>query len=413
MSGTAVVVGSSVAGVRAAQALRGEGYEGRIVLLGAEREQPYDKPPLSKQRLTGEWGTERMALLNPSEAAAAGIEVALGVAAESLDPAGRRIALADGSHLGYDACVIATGARARPSPWPVASGVHVVRSLADSQGLRADLLRGGPLVVVGGGFIGAEVASAARRLGCAVTIVDPQPVPAERAVGRAVGSLLAGLHHRHGVTTRFGTGVESVTGVAGDLCVSLTDGGELHAATAVVGIGAVPNDGWLASSGLLVDDGVVCDEFCRARDAPGVFAAGDVARWFHPGHGDHVRVEHWTNAVDQAATVAHNIAHPGDLRPYAPVEYVWSDQYDWKIQIVGVPSRATHHTVIGRLEGASARGAALYADDSGGLSAAVTVNWPRALLGCRRLVAAGAGFDQATTRIDQLAARPPRTAGAA
>jgi phthalate 3,4-dioxygenase ferredoxin reductase subunit len=413
MSGAAVVVGSSVAGVRTAQALRSEGFEGRVVLVGAEPDLPYDKPPLSKQFLSGLWESERVALLARPEAAASGIELRLGAAAERLDPAGRRLALTDGSTLDYDVCVIATGAAARPSPWPTASGVHVVRTLGDSAALREDLRRGGPVVIVGGGFIGAEVAATARHLGCSVTIVDPLVVPMGRVLGPEVGALFADPHRRHGVTTCFGAGVESVTGESGDLRVELTDGSVLPAATVVVGIGAVPNDEWLASSGLLLDDGVVCDEFCRAVDAPDVFAAGDVARWRHPGRGEYVRVEHWTNAVDQAARVAHNIVHPHDMKPYAPVEYVWSDQYDWKIQIVGTPARATRHVLIGRLEGPSARGAALYGDDSGLLRAAVTVNWPRALVECRRLVAAGAGLDAATARIEQLAARPARSAGAA
>jgi phthalate 3,4-dioxygenase ferredoxin reductase subunit len=412
MSRTAVVVGSSVAGVRTVQALRTEGFDGTVVLVGEESELPYDKPPLSKQFLAGERETAQISLLTEADAAALNVQLRLGTAAEHLDIADRRVVLADGAELSYDVCVIATGAAARPSPWGARSGVHVVRGIGDSRDLREDLRRGGAVVVVGGGFIGAEVAATARRLGCTVTIVDPLPAPAARVLGSEVGALFADLHTRHGVATRFGTGVESIRGESGALEVRLTDGSLLRAATVVVGIGAVPNDRWLTSSGLLVDNGVVCDEFCRAVNSTDVFAVGDVARWLHRGHDEHVRVEHWTNAVEGAACVAHNIAHPGDLREYRPVEYVWSDQYDWKIQIVGRPATATEHRIIGDFEADRPRAAALCAGPTGRLTAAVTVNWPRALVECRRLVAAEADFDDAITRLDRLAAAPMRAAGA-
>jgi NADPH-dependent 2,4-dienoyl-CoA reductase/sulfur reductase-like enzyme len=408
---TVVVVGSSIGGVRTAQALRSEGFAGRVVLVGEERRLPYDKPPLSKQYLAGSWDAERVALLTGAAADRARIELRLGVAAQRLDVAGRQVVLADGERLDYDAVVIATGAAARPSPWAARSGVHVLRTLGDSESLQADLRRDGHVVVVGGGFIGAEVAATARSMGREVTVVDPLPVPIGRVVGAEVGAHFAELHHRHGVATRFGTGVESVAGEAGDLRVVLTDGAELSAATVVVGIGATPNDGWLADSGLLVDDGVVCDEFSRAVDIPAVFAVGDVARWFHPDHGEHTRVEHWTNAVDQAACVAHNIAHPDDLHAHRPVEYVWSDQYDWKIQIVGRPRRATEHHLVGDPAGDRPRFAALYRGREERLGAAVTVNWPKALVTCRRLVGAGTTFADAVTQLHALAAVPARPAG--
>ncbi|WP_255951189.1 NAD(P)/FAD-dependent oxidoreductase [Streptomyces odontomachi] len=417
--GTVVIVGSSIAGVRAAQALRTEGHQGRIVLVGAESELPYDKPPLSKQFLSGTRDQAGIGLLTSAEAATAGIALRLGAAATHLDPAAHRVRLADGTELGYDTCVLATGAAARPAPWLTAGGVHVLRTLGDGHALRRDLAQGGTghVVVVGGGFIGAEVAATARRLGHDVTVVDPLPLPMARVLGPEVGAHLAALHRRHGVATRFGTGVRSVTGGTGDLRVELADGTVLAARTVVVGIGAVPNDTWLASSGLRLDDGVLCDAYCRARGVPDVFAAGDVARWYHPGHGAHVRVEHWTNAVEQAAQVAHNITHPEAMRPYAPVEYVWSDQYDFKIQIVGRPAGPAPDApvpgdpvLIGRWEGEDARAAALYGDADGRLRAAATVNWPRALLDCRRLVAQGADLAAARTRIDRLAEASARPA---
>ncbi len=409
---TVVIVGASVGGVRTAQALRGEGFEGRVVLVGEEARLPYDKPPLSKQFLAGTWDAERVALLTQANADAALIELRLGVAARRLDVARRQAVLADGERLDYGAVVIATGAAARPSPWAARSGVHVVRAFGDSEALRTDLQRDGHVVVVGGGFIGAEVAATARSLGREVTVVDPLPSPIGRVVGAEVGAYFAELHPRHGVNTRFGTGVESVEGEAGALRIQLTDGTELAASTVVVGIGATPNDGWLADSGLLVENGVVCDEFCRAVDAPIVYAVGDVARWFHPDRGEHTRVEHWTNAVDQATCVAHNIAHPDDLRSYRPVEYVWSDQYDWKIQIAGRPSPGAEHRLVGDASAAKPRFAVLYRGADERLGAAVAVNWPKALVTCRRLLAAGGTFADAAVAVDALAAALTRTAPA-
>ncbi len=415
-STTVVIVGASVGGVRTAQALRRESYQGRIVLIGAESELPYDKPPLSKQFLAGLWEAERVGLLTEQAAEQAGIELRLSTVAEHLAVAEHQVVLTDGARMDYDLVVLATGSLARPSPWAAESGVHVLRTIGDSRALADDLAKGGPVVVVGGGFIGAEVAATARALGHEVTIVDPLEVPVGRVLGGEVGALFTDLHHRNGVATHFGSGVESVEGRAGELTVRLTDGQVLSAATVVVGIGARPNDGWLASSGLLVDDGVVCDEFCRAVDAPDVFAVGDVARWMHLGHGESCRVEHWTNAVEQATCVAHNLARPEDLRAYRPVEYVWSDQYDWKIQIVGRPARASQHQLIGYLgrpagpDAAKPRAVALYGDRSGRFTAAAIVNWPKALIASRKMIAAGTGWDEAVTALQQVADTPPSTA---
>lgn len=405
---TVVVIGSSIGGVRAAQALRSEGFDGRIILVGDEIHLPYDKPPLSKQFLAGEWDTDRLVLLTEDAAGREQIELLLGVAASRLDVASKQVHLADGRRLAYDDVVLATGASARPSPWRLESGVHVVRTLRDSCALRAELQREGPVVVVGGGFIGAEVAATARRLGREVTMVDPMATPIGRAVGPEIGRYFTELHHRHAVTTHFGNGVEEITGAAGDLHVQLTDGSRLNAATVIVGIGAIPNVAWLADSGLPIDNGVLCDEYCRAVDAPNVFAIGDVARWFHLGHREHVRVEHWTNAVEQAACAAHNIAHPEELRSYRPVEYLWSDQYDWKIQIVGRPTRGTRHELVGGLSETRPQAAALYGDNQGLLVGAVAVNWPRALAQCRRQITVGAAFDDSIAQTGLLVRVPNR-----
>jgi phthalate 3,4-dioxygenase ferredoxin reductase subunit len=403
-----IVVGASVAGVNSARSLRANGYQGPLLLVGEEPEVPYDKPPLSKDMLAGTRSAQDVRLLTEEAAAEAGIELLLGQRALRLDVAERVVELSDHPPVSFDHLVIATGARPRPAPWAVESGVHLLRTLGDARALRADLERGGPVVVIGGGFIGAEVAATARELGLDVTMVDPLPVPLSRMLGGEVGQWFVDLHRNRGAVTRFGTGVEDVTGRRGALQVRLTSGEVLEAATAVVGIGVIPNDGWLVGSGLAVEDGVVCDQYCRAVGGQGVaFAAGDVARWFRPDHGGRVRVEHWTNAVEQAQYVAHNITHPGDLRAYEPISYVWSDQYDWKIQIAGDPASGVRQLVLGDVAGG--RFAVLYGEESGSFRGSLTVNWPRALIDCRR------ALRRRDTTIDDLAdglrAREPLPAG--
>jgi len=392
---TVVVVGASVAGVAVARGLRAEGYEREIVLLGQEHDWPYDKPPLSKQLLSGEWEAEQTALLSLEQAQELALDVRLGRRAEALDAAAKEVVLGDGSRVAYDACVVATGSSARPSPWPERAGVHVLRTLKDALAIRERFAAGGSVAVVGGGFIGAEVASSARAHGLSVTIVDPLALPMERVVGHATALVFAELAARNGIDLRLGHGVEAINGTAGELTLRLTDGSTVQADTAVVGIGALPNDGWLFSSGLLVENGLVCDELCCAAGADGVFAAGDVARWHHPDEGRLVRVEHWTNAVDQAGCVAHNIAHRDDPRPYAAVPYVWTDQHGWKFQIAGHPESGARHEVVGDLDAERPRAAVLFADAAGVLTGAVTLNWPRALAECRRGIAAGTDADSA------------------
>ncbi|MCI2418359.1 FAD-dependent oxidoreductase [Saccharopolyspora sp. K220] len=393
-----VIVGSSVGGVRTAQALRGAGYDGDVVLVGQERVLPYDKPPLSKSLLAGTNDRAGITLLSESAAAEAGIRLELGCAATRLDLDGSRVELADGRRLEFDDVVIATGARARPSPWGRPPGLHVLRTLDDAEALRADLRRGGPLVVIGAGFIGAEVAATAREIGIEdVSIVDPQPVPMSRALDPAVAARFAALHRERGVATRFGVGVRAIDESGGSLVVRLTDGSALAATTVVVGIGAIPDVEWLRSSGLRIDDGLVCDQYSRALDAPHVHGVGDVARWFHPGHGRLVRVEHWTNAVEQAACVAHNITQSNNPRVHAPVEYVWSDQYDWKFQLAG---RTGNGLAAHFVAGADPRSfAVLYADSDGRLAGAATINWPRALVACRRALHRDAHLDDVRSAV--------------
>jgi phthalate 3,4-dioxygenase ferredoxin reductase component len=379
---TTLVVGASIAGIRCAQALRDGGHAGRLVVIGGEAEEPYDRPPLSKQVLSGAWVPERTRLAR-FEGAFTGIELLLGVRAESLD-------------ISASSITIATGACPVPSPWDDAEGVHVLRSLTDSLGLRADLRRGGPLVVIGGGFIGSEVASTARALGLDVTVIDTEPVPAARIVGPTIGAAITSLHERHGVHVMFGTRVERIladyhTGrVRG---VRTSAGQTVPADVVVVAIGAKPATRWLKGSGLDITDGVLCDEYGQAAGAANVFAAGDVARWADPGRVGATRFEHWTNAVEQAASLAGNLIRPDARVAHIPSHYFWSDQFDWRIQMVGRRIGDDALWTAGDLT--AGQFAALYGDDAGGLTAAVTVNWPRALNLARNLIAGSAAVSDA------------------
>ncbi|MBG6087011.1 NAD(P)/FAD-dependent oxidoreductase [Actinomadura viridis] len=406
---TVVIVGTSVGGVRTAKALRSAGYAGEIVLVGAEDHLPYDRPPLSKAFLIGTATREDLTLLDREAASAAGIRLELGTPATAVDPAGRSVELADGRRLGFDELVIATGARPRPSPWGAPPGLHMLRTLDDALALREDLDRGGPLVIIGAGFIGAEIAATATTVGLAdVTLVDPMRVPLSRVLNPAVAQRFGRLHTDRGVTTRFGTAVTGVESVDGGLIVKLDDGTGLPAATVVVGIGAVPNDGWLRGSGLTIADGVVCDQYSRARGAPNIHAVGDVARWFHPRHRRLVRAEHWTNAVEQADCVAHNITHPNDPRAHEPIEYVWTDQYDWQIQLVGRTGGSLPHVILPGADPDHSF-AVLYSHSTGKFAGAVAVNWPRAVITCRKALRAPVPLNTIRETITAATERPRKS----
>jgi phthalate 3,4-dioxygenase ferredoxin reductase subunit len=393
-----VIVGASVAGVRTAQALRAKGFAGRIELIGAEDHDPYDRPPLSKQLLTGAWPAERAVLLDADGAAQIDATLRLGVPATGLNTQSRQVLLADGSVAGYESLVIATGLSPRPSPWPLDSGSYLLRSWNDCLALGEQLRTGAPLIVIGAGFIGSEVAAAARGLGCEVTMVDPLLTPMARAVGPALGDELAQLQVRHGVKTYFGSGVAAVEGQAGAVRATLDDGTVLEAAAVVVGIGAVPNAEWLTGSGVSVRDGVVCDPYLRATGVEDVYAVGDICRWPHEQLGELVRVEHWTNAVEQAEVAATNIADGGQLVRYRPSGYVWSDQYDWKVQIAGHPALGTEQRSVGDLH-RDGRTVLLHGDIDRRLCAVVSLNWPRAFIQGRRLIAAAASIDDAVAAL--------------
>ncbi|MGM1061686.1 NAD(P)/FAD-dependent oxidoreductase [Saccharothrix sp. Mg75] len=329
-----LVVGASAAGLSTAEALRRKGYTGGITLLGDEPHPPYDRPPLSKQVLAGTWEPERARLRGQDLLDGLGATFLLGDPAVSLDPVAREVRTASGAVLRAGAVVLATGVRPRVLPDQAGvAGVHVLRTLDDALALRAALLAGGRLVVVGDGVLGAEVAATARGLGLDVTLAGPQRAPLEAQLGPLVSGVLADVHRERGVRLRLGAavlGLESRDGrVTG---VRLDTGDVLPADLVVVALGAVPNTGWLADSGLVLDNGVVCDARCRAAD--GVYAVGDVARWHHEGLGGPLRLENRTNATEQATAVADDVLGAG--RPYAPVPYFWTDQFDARLQVHGV-----------------------------------------------------------------------------
>ncbi|QFR03155.1 NAD(P)/FAD-dependent oxidoreductase [Streptomyces phaeolivaceus] len=323
-----MVVGASAAGLAAAETLRREGYDGTLTLVGDEPHAPYDRPPLSKQLLSAEWDTDRLTLRSPAHLDGLDLDLRLGTAATGLDLRECEVRLADGDTVPYDALVVATGVRPRRLP---GEGAHVLRTLDDALTLRERLTPGTRLVVVGAGFLGAEAAAVAWRLGAEVTLLEPAPVPLAHAVGAEVGAVLSRAHRDHGVDLRAGVTVTEVT----EDGVRLADGEVVEADEVLVAVGSLPNTEWLAGSGLAVGDGVLCDRYCEA--AKNVYAAGDVARWYNPLFGASMRIEHRTNAAEQGMAVARNLlaAEPAARRPFAPVPYFWSDQYDMKVQAYG------------------------------------------------------------------------------
>ena len=400
---TVVVVGASLAGLRAVEELRHQGFEGAITVVGAEPHLPYDRPPLSKQLLAGEWGLDRVALTVPTPGGLDGLGVdwRLGTRAVGLDTARRRVALEGGEELPYDGLVIATGATPRRLPGTDGlAGVHTLRTLDDALAIRAELDAGaGRVAVIGAGFIGAEVAATCRARGHAVTLLEALPVPLERALGREMGTVVAELHRDHGVDLRLGVGVAGFEGDGRVERVRLADGSAVPADLVVVGIGVSPATDWLAGSGLALDDGVVCDATTLA--APGIVVAGDVARWPSRRLGELVRVEHWDNAVAMGAHAARRLlAEPpfssgdgGEVEPYDPVPWFWSDQYDRKVQLAGWTAGAEEVAVV---DGSTdeRRFVAIYRR-GGALAGVLSMNRPRPLVTYRRLVEEGASWEDA------------------
>lgn len=388
-----MVVGASLAGLRAAETLRREGFTGTVTVVGAEGRRPYDRPPLSKQILTGEWEPERI-VLAAAEDDELHLTWELGVAAAGLDLDDRSVALADGRSIPFDGLVIASGSSPRNLPGTAGVGsVHTLRTVDDSLAVRRVLDAGSArIAVVGAGFIGAEVAASCRSRDAEVAMIEPLEAPLARVLGTEIGGVVADVHREHGVDLRLGTGVTTIEGDDRQATVHLDDGTTVDADAVVVGIGVVPNTGWLEGSGLTVDNGVVCDATTLA--APGVVAAGDVARWHDERAGRSRRVEHWEHALDMAAHAARRLlAGDGPGEPYTPVAWFWSDQYDRKIQLAGTAHPdAEIEVVAGSYD--DRRFCALYRDGDE-VGAALAMNMPAQVVRYRRAIADGLGWDDA------------------
>jgi len=397
--GTVVVIGASLAGLRAAEEVRHEGHTGPVVIVGEEVHAPYDRPPLSKQVLSGKWDSDRIRHHTPDAHDALELEFRLGLRATALDTDARTVSCDDGTELVYDGLVIATGAATRSLPGTEEMpGVWVLRTLDDCLGIKAALAAAGTeprMVVIGAGFIGSEVAATCQGLGAKVVLLEAYHTPLARVLGDEMGRACADLHVANGMDLRCSVTIdrlESDPGGPDPVTVCLDDGTRLPADVVVVGIGVSPSVDWLTGSGITLANGVVCDSALFAADR--VVAAGDVANWIRPSTGFPVRVEHWTNAAEGGAHAARNLlAGTAHAEPYDPVPFFWSDQYSTKIQMIGLPSPDDEVVVVSG-SGTEGKLVALYrsGDRLGGV---LSLSQPAKLMGYRPLLSAGASFDEA------------------
>ncbi|MGW2871932.1 NAD(P)/FAD-dependent oxidoreductase [Kitasatospora sp. NPDC001225] len=331
-----VVVGASLGGAKAAEALREAGYRGGIVLIGEEHERPYERPPLSKGYLQGKTPREKIYVHPPQWYAEHDVTLRLGTAVAEIDPAGHTVTLADDGRIEYAKLLLTTGSVPRRLPVPGADqdGVLYLRRVEDSDRIRAALRPGARIAVIGAGWIGLEVAAAAREAGAEVTVLEALELPLLRVLGREVAQVFADLHREHGVDLRLGVKVAELTGEGGSVTgVKLADGTTVAADAVVVGIGIAPATGLAEAAGLEVDNGIKTDQHLRTSD-PDVYAAGDVANAYHPLFGRHVRVEHWANALNQPQTAARALLGQPDA-VYDRVPYFFTDQYDLGMEYVG------------------------------------------------------------------------------
>jgi 3-phenylpropionate/trans-cinnamate dioxygenase ferredoxin reductase subunit len=402
-----IVVGASLAGWRATEALRAEGFAGKITLLGEEPHLPYDRPPLSKQVLAGTWPPEKAVLADKKRSSEMQVHEVLGRRAVRLDVEGRAVETHDGTVLAAEGIVLATGAAPRHLPGTESlgprDGLFTLRTIDDSLALRAAVtaVEGARVIVIGAGFIGSEVASTCATLGCRVTVLEIMDIPLANVLGPLVGGHCASLHGANGVELRAGVkvaGIEKVDVVVSDpragLAVRLVDDEVLEADVVVVGIGVAPSTQWLEGSDLSLEDGVVCDDCLYAAD--GIVAAGDMARWLwrHDEFEEFIRIEHWEVAANAGLAAARSLlAGRRDAPPFTPVPYFWSDQYGIRFQVLGNPGGDDDVEIV---EGSLDEGkfVALYGR-ARRLRAAFAIGKPRQLMGFRPLLQNGASWDEA------------------
>ncbi|MGZ4241787.1 MAG: NAD(P)/FAD-dependent oxidoreductase [Actinomycetota bacterium] len=378
------IVGANLAGGRAAETLRAEGFDGRIALIGEEPHRPYERPPLSKEFLRGEQPLDKAFLRAEEWYADNEVELLLGVRAERIDLGDRAVELAGGNRVSYDKLLLCTGGRPRMLPIPGATlpGIATFRTMGDARALSDVLKPGAHVVVVGAGFIGSEIAASARTLGCEVDLFEAEAVPLVRALGEQIGRIHGEIHRENGV--RLHTAIR-VEGFEGDDRVRRvnTSEGPFEADVVVVGVGIAPNVELAQDAGLEVKNGIVVDELCRTS-APDVFAAGDIANHPNPYMGERIRVEHWQNAQNQGAAAAR--AMLGGTEPFAEVPWFWSDQYDLNLQMAGHPLRWDELVFRGDVD---ARKFSAFYLDHGKLVAAVGFNKGKDVRGARALIEAG------------------------
>jgi NADPH-dependent 2,4-dienoyl-CoA reductase/sulfur reductase-like enzyme len=386
-----VIVGASLAGLRAAQAARKAGFDGDLVMVGEERHRPYTRPPLSKELLAGEHTVDRVQL--PCDELVA--EWRLGVSATSLDRGRKRVVLDDGDEIDYDRLILATGSRPRrwPGPGGELDGVHTLRGVDDALALRAAFDTQPRIAIIGAGFIGCEVAQTARKEGLDVTLIDIASTPM-LPLGPELGMWCAELHRDRGVDVRLGTGVAGIVGDGRVEAVELANGERIDADVVVVGLGAAPNIEWLADSGLKLDGGLACDRTLTTTGDPEILGAGDIVTWPHPlADGEPIRIEHWTVAAEQGQLAGRNAILAADERkPYVVPPYFWSDQYDVKIQSLGLPGRAEG---VELLESTPDRSRQVYgAERDGRLVGIIAINAARRLGTYRMALEDPPAFDE-------------------
>ena len=403
-----VIVGASLAGVRAAETLRSLGFSGSITMVGDEPHMPYDRPPLSKNFLAGEWEADRVALRKPEALEELNLTWKLGSAATSLNLEENSLTLASGETLTYHGLIIATGGVVRRLPnQPNIAGVHVLRTLSDAANLRNEIVEGARVVVIGAGFIGLEAAATASKRGAHVTVLEGLEAPLIRALGAEMGAAIGAVHTRNGVDVRCGVQVQSINGTDRVTSITLGNGEEVPADVVIVGIGVAPATQWCEGSGLTIRDGIVCDENLCAGPAH-VFVAGDVLRWPNSLFTDvevDMRVEHWTNAAEQGAIAAKNLfasMYETELEPYAAVPFFWSDQFDARIQCLGRPSANAQVDIVdGNID--DGKFCAIYTVNNR-LTAVLGVSKPKLVMPSRALLSKHTTREEALAHFERVLA---------